>query len=133
MKVETHTYADDAKCGGCNWSVSRLFSFPTNNIDETGLCAECFMDMIVKEKLAVIETMGILVEKNVSERSDSASTTQKFKAVSKRLKDTEEALQRINKKYLDWYNSDSYAISKHTAETIFEIGEILKSYREGRK
>lgn len=39
-----------------------------------------------------------------------------------------ETLSKINKIYLDWFNSDCEAISKHTADMMYRIGEELKYY-----
>lgn len=41
-------YRDWKKCPSCNWPVSVLYSFTTNDIDEEGLCGDCFMDMLVE-------------------------------------------------------------------------------------
>lgn len=43
-------YDNDKKCGGCNWPVMVLYSFPKNPIDEEGLCGDCMMDLIVDDK-----------------------------------------------------------------------------------
>lgn len=39
----------DKKCPCCNWRVDFLYSFVTNPIKTEGLCASCFMYMIVQE------------------------------------------------------------------------------------
>ena len=44
---------DEKKCGGCNWRTSTFYSFPSSDIDEDGLCAMCFMDMIVDSGMEV--------------------------------------------------------------------------------
>ncbi len=47
MKVNRKDFPNWVKCPGCNWSTAVLYSFPGNPIDEEGLCAYCFMDLIV--------------------------------------------------------------------------------------
>lgn len=53
MKVMRKHFPDEKKCPCCNWRVTVVYSFPTNPIDEEGLCAGCFMDMIVDNGLEV--------------------------------------------------------------------------------
>ena len=48
MKVKSKIFNDEIKCGGCNYRVSTLYSFPKYNIKEEGLCSCCFMGMIVE-------------------------------------------------------------------------------------
>jgi len=44
----------EGKCPCCNWECSMVYSFTCNNIDEEGLCASCFMDMLVDEGFGVV-------------------------------------------------------------------------------
>jgi len=48
-KVVRKYYPDYTKCPGCNWRVSCLYCFEGQNIEEIGLCAQCFLDMVVDE------------------------------------------------------------------------------------
>jgi hypothetical protein len=43
----------ERKCPCCNWECSTVYSFTCNNIDEEGLCAHCFMDMLVEEGFGI--------------------------------------------------------------------------------
>jgi len=54
---------EEVKCGGCNWRVSRLFVLAKSKREavklvkegNAGLCAECFMDMIVEEGFEMVK------------------------------------------------------------------------------
>jgi len=52
-KVIRKFYPDGVKCGGCNWRVTTLYAFEGEDIDRYGLCANCFLDMIVDEEMKV--------------------------------------------------------------------------------
>lgn len=56
LKVISKHYPDNKKCNHCNWESAVLYSFASNDIDSEGLCGQCFMDMIVEEKMQVIST-----------------------------------------------------------------------------
>ena len=47
MKIYSKMFEKGIKCGGCNWSVVVLYSFDTLDVNKEGLCANCFMDMLV--------------------------------------------------------------------------------------
>ena len=53
-KIIRKFFENGIKCGGCNWRVSVLYSFEDMDINKYGLCASCFMDMIVDENMGVI-------------------------------------------------------------------------------
>jgi len=53
-RVISKQYSDEKKCPGCNWEIGTLYSFPQNDIDEEGLCAQCFMDMIVEKGMKIL-------------------------------------------------------------------------------
>ena len=57
VKIVVKFYGDEPKpkCGGCGWRVNRLYAFEGENIDEVGLCAECFMEMLVEEGYEVVK------------------------------------------------------------------------------
>jgi len=52
-RVISKFYPSETKCLGCNWETDTLYSFPEDDIDEEGLCAQCFMEMIVQEQAEV--------------------------------------------------------------------------------
>lgn len=52
MRVKQKLYPNEKKCGGCNWKVSKLYSFKDMSFKE-GLCGDCFMEMLVEEKCDV--------------------------------------------------------------------------------
>ena len=53
-RVYRGSFAKDwRKCPGCNWQVQMLYTFPGHEIEEEGLCASCFLDMIVEEAMEV--------------------------------------------------------------------------------
>jgi len=52
-KVIRKFYPEEVKCGGCGWRVTTLYSFEDEDIDKYGLCANCFMDMIVDDEMKV--------------------------------------------------------------------------------
>jgi len=60
--------AEDEKCGGCNWRVSRLFVIAENEksakefskildkkVERKGLCAECIIDLIMEEGYEIVK------------------------------------------------------------------------------
>lgn len=53
-KVFSKLLEEEKKCGGCNYAVSVFYSHENVDIDKHGLCANCFMDMIVDEEFTVI-------------------------------------------------------------------------------
>ena len=59
-------YPEWVKCPGCNWEVSTLYSFREDNIDEEGLCAHCFIDMLVDEDFRILtnEELESLLKRN---------------------------------------------------------------------
>ena len=38
------------RCNGCNWRVEFLYTFEGKDIEKEGLCADCFIDMLIREK-----------------------------------------------------------------------------------
>jgi hypothetical protein len=46
-KIISKQLIKDKKCGGCNNTTSTLYSFETNDINKHGICAYCFMDILV--------------------------------------------------------------------------------------
>jgi len=54
IRVISKDYPNEKKCPGCNWETSTLYSLPQNDIDEEGLCVQCFMEMIVETEMKII-------------------------------------------------------------------------------
>ena len=59
MRIERKLLSEERKCPGCNWVCETVYSFPTNDIDKEGLCAHCFMDMLVDGGLTVSLLRGV--------------------------------------------------------------------------
>ena len=53
-KVSARDFERWRKCPGCGWQVSRVYSFPGHDAEAEGLCASCFLDMIVEEGMDVV-------------------------------------------------------------------------------
>lgn len=53
MRIRRKFLTRGRKCGGCNWECETVYSFPTNDINKEGLCAHCFMDMLVDGRFEV--------------------------------------------------------------------------------
>lgn len=53
-------YKNDRRCGGCNWDTSTLYSF---DINTTGLCANCFIDMLIDNKAQIKDKYNQTEEK----------------------------------------------------------------------
>lgn len=53
MKVVRKEFPDGKKCPACWWKVQFHYSFDCNPIHEEGMCADCFLDMIVEGKREV--------------------------------------------------------------------------------
>jgi len=74
-RVISKWYPEEKKCPECNWETETLYSFSVNDIDEEGLCANCFMEMVVQEKTEVstgsIEEPQILESEICNECGDS--------------------------------------------------------------
>jgi len=47
-KIIRKSLEEDVKCGGCNNETCTLYSFITNDINTEGICAQCFMDMLIE-------------------------------------------------------------------------------------
>jgi hypothetical protein len=45
-------FDEQVKCGGCNYRVSRKFSF-SEDVKKDGLCGLCFMEMIIDEEMEI--------------------------------------------------------------------------------
>ena len=56
VRIISKFYSDGVKCS-CGWNVKRLYAFEGSSIDEEGLCAECFMEMLVEEGYEVIKSV----------------------------------------------------------------------------
>ena len=54
-KVIKKFFENGIKCGGCGWRVNWLYSFEHEDIDKFGLCADCFMEMIVEDGFDVVK------------------------------------------------------------------------------
>ena len=59
-RIKSKHYQNERKCGGCNWSVSVLYSFKHNSFKD-GLCGDCFAGMLVEEKADVV--MNVVMNK----------------------------------------------------------------------
>lgn len=53
-KIIKKKYDVGINCNSCNWETSILYSFDSNNIDEEGLCGECFCGMLADDGSEVI-------------------------------------------------------------------------------
>jgi len=49
MRVYSKIYANEVKCGGCNWSTSTLYTLGRFS-RENGLCNDCFLEMLIENK-----------------------------------------------------------------------------------
>ena len=45
-KIVSKYYDEEIKCGGCNWPTHKLFAFEGQNVDEIGMCGECFSSFL---------------------------------------------------------------------------------------
>jgi len=43
------------KCPECNWETETLYSFAENDTDEEGLCATCFIEMILETGMKILK------------------------------------------------------------------------------
>ena len=55
MKVLNKHFSDGKRCPGCGCKTSEIFSYANSRIDREGLCAHCFMELVMKEGLEVID------------------------------------------------------------------------------
>lgn len=53
-RVISKQYTKEKKCPGCNWETLTMYSLPQKDIDEEGLCAQCFMDMLVELGMTIL-------------------------------------------------------------------------------
>ena len=49
MKVIKKIMDDGNKCEGCNWKTTSLFSLDFTDVDNEGLCGNCFCDMLIED------------------------------------------------------------------------------------
>ena len=54
MKYQSKEYPESIKCYGCGWTTTKKFAAPGLDIDEDGLCAECWMDVVEKTALSLL-------------------------------------------------------------------------------
>ncbi len=59
MKIRRKMLEGEHVCGGCNYECSIVYSFPRYNIKKHGLCAHCFMDMLVDRGFIVTAPKGV--------------------------------------------------------------------------
>jgi len=52
-KVVSKTYEEPVKCYGCGWRVRKKYCVEGEDVDEMGVCADCFMETFL-EKLRVV-------------------------------------------------------------------------------
>lgn len=55
MKVLRKHFSDGKKCPGCGWETSEIFAYENIWIDRNGICAQCFMELVMKEGLEAID------------------------------------------------------------------------------
>jgi len=44
----------ESKCGGCNWSTCTFYAFSGQKIKDDGLCAFCFLDVLMNQNAKII-------------------------------------------------------------------------------
>ena len=49
MKVIKKIMAEGNKCEGCNWKTTSLYSLDFTDVDNEGLCGNCFCDMLIED------------------------------------------------------------------------------------
>ncbi|MGH2575451.1 MAG: hypothetical protein ACRDFC_07105 [Ignavibacteria bacterium] len=50
---QTKNYPDESKCGYCNFWVQQKYAITGLDIDDAGLCADCFMEMVSEVSLPI--------------------------------------------------------------------------------
>jgi len=53
--VVSNWFHEWKKCPRCNWEVETLYSFPEKDIDVEGLCANCFVEMILETGMKILK------------------------------------------------------------------------------
>ena len=49
VKIISKTYEDEfGRCPCCGWRAYKLYAFEGEDVDEVGMCANCFMDFLVE-------------------------------------------------------------------------------------
>ena len=64
MNCKMFVVAYDQKCGGCNWSVSRLYAYAKTQEEadklyesgDAGLCGDCISDFLVETGYEIVAT-----------------------------------------------------------------------------
>ena len=54
IRVIRKHYPEEERCPGCGWRATMLYSFPGKDIDNYGLCGDCFLGMIVEQRRMVM-------------------------------------------------------------------------------
>lgn len=54
-RVICEYYKHEKKCGSCFRNVQRHYAFEGEDVDDIGICADCFLGMIIDEKHEVVK------------------------------------------------------------------------------
>ena len=124
-----HYMPDDVGfCGGCSSHVDSLYSYGKDDHDEVGLCATCFMEILVDNKGS---THDVAIDDVVKvSTGDGETSTAKIVTIN----GNECYGHTVNNRddiYFDKNDIEEIVTKANTVETIIEqyVDELLQDYK----